>query len=352
MGSRSARGFLFSGLAVVFCALAGVAFSASYTQGSAPTESTHLPQHIQPSLGGIDSLVTEPADGTAPLSSMIQNASSSIDLVMYELEDPKLEALLAARAKAGIAVRVLLNQGYYGAQSSANMAAFGYFETHGVSVRWTPSYFALTHQKTLVTDNSRALVMTFNLSKQYYGSDRDFGVIDDDAADVAAIEATFDADWNGQKISAPEGDDLVWSPGSRDAILSLVNGAQKTLDIYNEEMQDPKVIDALAAAAKRGVVVDIDMTSASEWASAFRTLAAAGVHIRTFDPKAPLYIHAKVVIADESAAFVGSENFSSTSLDLNRELGILIDDPAMIGSLSATFSGDWRKATSFDPAGQ
>jgi phosphatidylserine/phosphatidylglycerophosphate/cardiolipin synthase-like enzyme len=350
MGSRKKSGFFFGALAILFFVIAGAAFSASSAQQNA-TAAQNVP-HIQPSLGGVDALVVEPRDGTAPVSSMIQNASSSVDLVMYEFEDPKLEALLAARAKAGIAVRVLLNQGYYGAQTSANEAAYGYLETHGVSVHWTPAYFALTHQKTLVVDGSRALIMTFNLSKQYYASDRDFGIVDSDANDVAAIENTFDADWNGQKISAPAGDDLLWSPGSQDALISLINNARTSLDIYNEEMQDTAVVDALAAAGERGVTVNVDMTFASEWASVFQKLAAAGVHVRTFDAKAPLYIHAKVIIADGDEAFVGSENFSSTSLSANRELGILVADPAIIASLSDTFASDWQKATPFVPSGQ
>ena len=86
-------------------------------------------------------------------------------------------------------------------------------------VKWTPSYFALTHQKTLLVDG-RAYILTFNLTPQYYASTRDFGVIDTIAADAAAVRRTFDADWSGQRITAPNGADLVWSPGSEQAQVS------------------------------------------------------------------------------------------------------------------------------------
>jgi phosphatidylserine/phosphatidylglycerophosphate/cardiolipin synthase-like enzyme len=293
-------------------------------------------------------LITEPDAGIAPVISMIESASSSVDLVMYQLEDTDVEHALAADEKRGIPVRVLLNGGYYSKkESSANDAAYQYLSANGVSVEWTPAYFALTHQKTLVVDGKTAMIMTMNLTPQYYASSREFLVVDSDSVDVAAIEAAFADDWNGNDTTAGDGDSLVWSPGSEPALLALINNAQSSLDIYNEEMADTNVTNALEDAARRGVVVRIDMTYASEWKKAFGALAAAGVQIRTYAAKAPLYIHAKVIVADDEKAFIGSENFSSGSLANNRELGIIVTDQATIGSVEATFGKDWNAATPF-----
>jgi hypothetical protein len=41
---------------------------------------------------------------------------------------------------------------------------------------------------------------------------------------------------------------------------------------------------------------------------------------------------------------VGSENFSATSLDANRELGILIADRQALATLTTTFGVDWSAA--------
>ena len=35
------------------------------------------------------------------------------------------------------------------------------------------------------------------------------------------------------------------------------------------------------------------------------------------------------------------QNLSETSLDNNRELGIILDDPAMLGALNTIFDTDW-----------
>ena len=55
-------------------------------------------------------------------------------------------------------------------------------------------------------------------------------------------------------------------------------------------------------------------------------LQDAGVSVALYPASAPLYIHAKVVLADYGTAgarvFIGSENFSRASLTRNRELGL------------------------------
>jgi cardiolipin synthase A/B len=346
MGSKRSAGF-FGVIAFALLSIAGAALYGSGHAGPATTQNVQARPAFATDTAGSFSLITEPQDGMAPVEQLIESASTSIDVVMYEFEDAHLEQLLAQRAKNGVAVRVILDNGYFGAGSSANQEAYEYFRSNGVQVEWSPSYFALTHEKSLVVDGREALVMTFNFSPQYYKDDRDFGVIDTDPNDVAAIEQTFDSDWNGKNVQAHSGDDLIWSPNSRDQLISLINSAQTSLDIYNEEMQDPQIISALSQAASRGVDVEVDMTYATNWKTAFEQLSGSGVHVRTYAANAPIYIHAKVVIADGAKAFIGSENFSSASLDQNRELGLIVSDQHVVASLSSVFAQDWQGAAPF-----
>jgi phosphatidylserine/phosphatidylglycerophosphate/cardiolipin synthase-like enzyme len=325
---------------------ANVLVSAEATPSNPVSQAT---SDISPS--GAESLIIEPSAGMAPVLAAISGATKSIDLVMYEFEDPQIEAALATAEKRGVAVRVLLNQGYYGEQSTDNEAAYQYFQSNGVAVHWTPSYFALTHEKAMIIDGNEAMIMTFNFTPQYYASDRDFAVIDRDPKDVLAIESVFGDDWQSKQDTPSNGDDLVWSPGSADALIAMIDNAKKTLDIENEEMSDTGIVSALSAAAQRGVDVEVSMTYSSEYASEFQELAAAGVHISTYASSAPLYIHAKIIVADGASAFVGSENFSASSLDNNRELGIILSDQSAITSLSDVFQGDWSGGTPFVPSG-
>jgi len=194
-------------------------------------------------------------------------------------------------------------------------------------------------------------------------------VVDNDSHDVAAMERTFGDDWNGSVISqsgaidtamasrggndGDSGDDLLWSPGAEPALLDIIANARRSLSIYNEEMADPTITKALIDAVQHGVSVYVDMTGASEWKWEFAELATAGVRVRTYadDASAPLYIHAKMIVADAGTAhvraFVGSQNFSAGSLGENRELGIITQDPGIITSLMKTFAADWHAATPF-----
>jgi phosphatidylserine/phosphatidylglycerophosphate/cardiolipin synthase-like enzyme len=260
-----------------------------------------------------------------------------------------VESALIAAVRRGVAVRVLLSTGYGGAQpASGNQTAYAALQAGGVLVHWSPGYFALVHQKSIVVDGATALIMSFNLAEQYYATGRDFGIVDRDAKDVAAIEKTFENDWNNNPAPAAAADDLVWSPGARTTLVALIASAHTSLLVYNEEMADTGIENALIAAARRGVRVRIIMTAADEWTGALARLAASnvGAEVRTYPAtKSALYIHAKAIIADSEKVFVGSENFSATSLDDNRELGIMVTDKAIIRPLVATFENDWSGAS-------
>jgi cardiolipin synthase A/B len=341
--------------------LAGCGSSQSTSAAASSSSSTttaHAPAHTMPgrasphapgghatrtvSAAGRLTLITEPADGIAPVLSAVQGARRQVEMVMYEDSDQQLDAALARDEHRGVAVRVLLDGGYHGAGASQNQTAYNYLKSQGVPVRWTPSYFALTHQKTLIVDG-RAYILTFNLTPQYYASSRDFGVVDTIPADEQAIARTFSADWNAQQISPPDGADLVWSPGSQDAQVALISSATAWLDVYNEEMDSPAIESALEADAQRGVNVRVTMTADPSWDRAFAELIGAGVHVHTYAADAGLYIHAKMILTP-ARAFLGSQNFSDTSMDKNRELGLIFRDATIRASLARTFNTDYAHA--------
>ena len=84
------------------------------------------------------------------------------------------------------------------------------------------------------------------------------------------------------------------------------------------------------------------MTADSEWDTAFSQLESDGVHVVLYpDTASALYIHAKVIDVDGTKAFIGSENFSTASLDYNRELGLdHLCARRFWGRLNSALSGD------------
>ena len=295
-----------------------------------------------PGLTRVGALIIEPTAGFSPVYGLINGARRSIDATMYEFADTTAEHDLAAAAKRGVQVHVILDE----REKSLNSNTFSYLSSHRVKVVWSSSRFTYTHQKTLVIDGSKAVIMTANLTSEYYPTSRDFLVVDTNRADVAAITAVFDADFAHRAVRPGDGADLVWSPtDSQDKLLALINGAT-SLRIYSEEMGDTTVENALIRAAKRGVDVQVcGENEDREYDGAYTKLARAGIHVSYYSSSTGFYIHGKVIEADygtgHARMFVGSENFSRTSLDDNRELGLIISDPAVLSAMARTFAADF-----------
>jgi phosphatidylserine/phosphatidylglycerophosphate/cardiolipin synthase-like enzyme len=292
---------------------------------------------------------TEPAAGFSVVYNLIDHAKKTVDLVIFELKDTDAEHALGDAARRGVRVRVILDD----REKSTNSDAAGYLTSRGAKVVWSSSRFKYTHQKTLIVDGSTALIMSANLTSQYYPTTRDFLVRDTRAADVNAIEKTFDADFAHQQIDPPTGADLLWSPtNAKDQMLALINGAKHTIRVYDEELSDSTIVTALANAAKRGVDVEIcGENQYGHYDRQFTELTDAGAKVTYFSSSHGFYIHAKVLEVDEGTAraqmYVGSENFTTNSLRSNRELGLILSGKAVLRSVARTFDGDFRKATPF-----
>jgi phosphatidylserine/phosphatidylglycerophosphate/cardiolipin synthase-like enzyme len=222
-----------------------------------------------------------------------------------------------------------------------NQAAYSTLSGAGVPVAWSNNS-EIFHQKTITVDGAQSAIMTGNLTSQYYATTRDFVIMDNQAPDVTAIESVFASDWSGAVPSpGPVGADLVWSPGSEPQLVALIGSAQRSVEVENEEMDSSAIESALENDARRGVTTTVIMTSDSDWDSAFSQLESAGVHVLLYpDTSSAVYIHAKVIDVDGARAFVGSENFSTASLDYNRELGVITSSTPVLEPLNGALSED------------
>src|SRR5579875_1962705 len=303
-------------------------------------------------------LLTLPDQGENAIYNFVNSGTSSIDVTIYELKDTTLENDLVAREKAGVTVRVILDQ----AQMSYDQAAYNTLTAGGVGVVWSSTSFTYTHQKTITVDNKESYISTGNFDTTYYATSRDYGVFDTDANDVSAIVAVFNADYAHTSITPSDGDDLVWSPtDSQSHLLSLINGATKTLDIEQEEFSDTTLVNAIVARAKAGVKVRIVLESTSSYSSEVSEVEAAGATVVGYSSSTGYYIHAKTVIVDygqsDEKAFAGSENMTSNSLTENRELGLITTDSGVVSGLETAFNADYsgsaaNKVEIFNPGTQ
>ncbi len=295
-------------------------------------------------------LHVEPDAGFSWLYTLVEGAHQSIDMTMYELVDPTATSDLLAACGRGVRVRVILDGGL---ERSRNTPAYSQLNGAGANcaAAWSNPQFQATHEKSLVIDAATAVILTANLTSRYYATTRDFALVEGDASDIAAIEATFNTDYDSStdfSYQPGDGKDLIWSPTSAQAaLLRIIHSAKKTLVVENEEMGDAAIVEAFEAACKRGVAVRIAMTDTSAaYHANYLALEQAGclVHIGA-NNATTLYIHAKTVVVDlgtrTQAGYLGSINFSKASLTENRELGLRLTDAATLNQLNSTVTKDF-----------
>jgi len=305
-------------------------------------------------------LIVQPDDGRTLVLSNLNAAKTSIDLTIYEISDPQIMAALQAAQKRKVTVRVLYNWYSFTTddQQRTVMPAIQQLTAAGIQCKQAPRNFEVTHEKAFVIDGATAIVMSFNLTSEYFSDTRDFGIVTTVPAEVTEIANVFSADWNGKSI-VPKVPSLVWSPvNSRTKLTALINAASKTLDLYCEEVEDPGTLGAMVAAAKRGVKVRFmaalltGQGNANGNAQGLTYLQSGHVNAvcKSFPiagGKVQMYIHAKMALADhgtaKAQAYIGSENFTCVSLDDNRECGILVTEPAILDRLQATYNSDWAQ---------
>jgi phosphatidylserine/phosphatidylglycerophosphate/cardiolipin synthase-like enzyme len=306
---------------------------------------------VTPSRPDEFALVQYPAAGFRGLYAQTADAKSSIDMEMYELDDPlEIAALIAARHR-GVDVRVLLDSAFQA--KASNEPAYAALRVGGVEVRFATSS-TIFHIKTTTFDDQTSDISTANLTPQYYSTTRDATIVDRYPVQVKAIVATFDHDWSGESPTSDEvnAPGLVWSPDAESAMVNQINSAQSSVDFTSEELSDPYIYKALATDAQRGVRCRVVMMDDTEWAKAFGEVTAAGCTVHVLpDTKTGLYMHEKLVLIDagttHASAMIGSQNASYSSLAFNRELSIILTGsqaPSVVDSLARTFDADFDAA--------
>jgi phosphatidylserine/phosphatidylglycerophosphate/cardiolipin synthase-like enzyme len=356
------------------------AISATFTPAAATTYSATItltdnaansPQVINLSGSGTSSTITrtlytfpETDNSVTPLYNLINAATKTIDMTMYELQDTVFSGDLVTLCGKGVKVRVILSSSV----KSNNAAAYAQLNAAGTncSAVYSNTAFTNTHQKSFIIDGATVSIMSLNLQTQYYSTTRDFALVENDTNDIAAIQATFNMDYaagtpSGGTQGASDfnytpapGDDLIWSPTTAQAaMLGLINNATTTLLIENEEMSASNIVSALVTACQtRHVTVHIAMVNQSSYAANFTTLKNAGCGVNLYpDTTNGFYIHAKAVVADYGLAtqnvYMGSINYSNASMTANRELGLYITDAGIVQQLYTTISADYAGGTPY-----
>jgi cardiolipin synthase len=340
-------------------------------------------------------------DGPATMREMIASvraARSTINLETYIFDqDPiglEFANLLIEKRSEGVIINVMYDsvgtlgtpQEFFDRMKAAGIAMLPF---NPVNPARRPGRWELNnrdHRKVLVVDGKIAFTGGINISSTYANSSffrsrqkpqkngnqkvgwRDTHIKIEGPA-VATLQWSFVNNWVRQAGGelpradyfpplAAAGDKIVrvlaTEPDHESSIykslLLAINEAKKSIHITAAYfVPDDQVVDALRAAAKRGVDVKLVLPGVSDHSLVFHAgqafydeLLESGVKIYQLQVAV---LHAKTAVIDSAWSTIGSANIDRRSFIHNYELNVVVMDPEFAQAMESAFNEDLRDST-------
>jgi len=312
-----------------------------------------LPPVVPASItSGADRLLPLP-DGATAFAAIVDelgHARRSIDIELYEFQRLDLAALLLDAQERGVTVTAIRDPSE---RTSRNVWA--QLEQGGIRVVAFPlERLTIDHVKLLILDGARAIVGGINWGT-HSPKNHDFdvlatGPVVDNLERVFKQDLALSGDPGG--IPAPAADRtvevLTTHPGEfiRAAALAAITAAQHSIDIEMFVLSDRLVLEALVAAARRGVHLRVllDPTQPQN-GGAFGLLEPAGAAVRFYRQVGDELLHAKLGIFDAGITLFGSCNWSRSGFTRNHELDLLVREPQLARTFLSRMEQDWAAST-------
>lgn len=138
--------------------------------------------------------------------------------------------------------------------------------------------------------------------------------------------------------------EVLESPGEGPwrRIVSLIDAAERTIDVCVFTITHDPITRALIAADRRGVRVRIvsDGGTAREPGSDLARLAASGVEVRV--DRSPALMHHKIALFDDRVVLTGSYNWTRAAAESNYDNVLVTDDRRALAAYRKIFDRLWR----------
>jgi cardiolipin synthase len=299
------------------------------------------------------SLIVLPDDSAKPILEAINGATKSLRVKMFVFSDPTLLAAVIAAKRRGVKVRVMLNPNRRSGKAE-NQHSRKMLSEAGVDVIDSNPAFGLTHEKSMVVDDTNAFVKSLNWETKNLTETRDYAVVTSHKHEVREIIECFEADWKRKAFDAGEDAHLIWCTGNgRERIAQSIDDARHSIFLQNERYQDAVIIERLVRAACRGVKVHVmarpphklQMEKLTEGVGGLRTMDDIGIKVHKLKH---LKLHAKMLLIDKRRVIVGSINLAPGSFDSRRELAIDVTDEAVVERMVKIVNHDWKHSHRMD----
>ncbi|MBP1449136.1 MAG: cardiolipin synthase [Thermoproteus sp.] len=240
-------------------------------------------------------------DNASALLSYISGAQRAVYVEAYALTWRPLADELASLAGKGVQVYVVLSAHVYGGMPTTERQLVQYMQSAGVHVAFN-DHFNYVHTKAFVVDNKTVIVGSINPTYSGVGSDMGLSVVIVDKTLAEEIATVILDDYRG---IYPRYDfqGVVISPiNSYDALNWLLSRPGRAYAAVEEVYSSSGLADLLVN--KAGLVIA-------------RVTDVPGV--KTVED-----LTAKVIVVGD-LAYVGSINLSGSSVNKNREIGLILN---------------------------
>ncbi len=330
---------------------------------------------------------------STPLIALLDSAQKMIDIEIYTMADPVVQKAILNALADHVQVRIIQEPTPVGSScrifeanttvDDSSCVALKVFKSKvlaagGVYVPFTKNLCGgattgcVQHGKMVLVDAKIAMLSTGNFDSTSICDkgaapdhcNRDYSYVIRYAPAVAVLGQVFERDlaavpYDLQSILGRAGAaDLTISPLSMAPIVQFIRSAKKTLVLQNQYLNDPTMNAEIMAAAKRGVDVRVNTSSAcafgpptdinaARWTQIYSDFDAAGVKSRIFTKNVKVsgnfgYLHAKTIVVDGTTAWVGSVNGSTQAIGSNREFGVFFDAPKDVAMLLSYMKSDFN----------
>ena len=174
------------------------------------------------------SIIIMPDDTASSITEAINNAKISIRVKMFLFSDPGLiGAIIEAKAR-GVKVKVMLNPARRdGAEE--NELTHQTLKKAGIEVKSSNPDFGLTHEKSMVIDDTIAFIKSLNWETKNLTDTRDYAIITSHPQEVAEVILCFEADWHRKDFNPGKEAHLIWCKGNgREKMARFIDEAKHT----------------------------------------------------------------------------------------------------------------------------
>lgn len=265
----------------------------------------------------------------------IEEAKNRVYIEAYIFTEKDLRSALIKAKKSWVDVKVIMEKNVYMA-NNINKKTYDEFVKNNIEVIWSDGAdYALNHSKFFIIDDE-VILSTWNLSYSMFSKNRDILLFIKDEVILEKILKNFMFDFKKDKNHIYD-NNLVLSPFySREKIEFLINSAKKDIKLYFPYFGDDKLQSILEDKLDSNINIKIVTDKKNEKVEEFNNL---WFEVKVLQKHTE---HAKIIIVDWLYAYIWSINFSSYSLDKNKETWILIKNESVIKKLNEFFNEDFK----------